>query len=479
MFRGGDSAIDSSVSTLYTLAWLLAALLLIVLNGFFVAAEFAIVRVRATRIEQLAAEGNARARVVKRVLEDLDGHLSAVQLGITLASLALGWIGEPALAHLMERPFRLLARWAPVLDTPAAVHTAAVAVAFAIITMLHIVLGELAPKSLAIIKTERMTLLTGPLLHRFYWLFRPAIRLLNGMSGLLLRAVGITAPELHEVAHTDEELRMLVSASAKGGYLDEAEREMLDNVFDFSERVAREIMVPRNDMVCLYVEDPIEQSLKVAKEEGHTRFPLCFEEKDNVLGLIHIKDLFAKQGECTDLRQIMRPIMMVPENISVSKLLKEFQRQRAQMAILVDEYGGTAGLVTIEDVLEELVGEIRDEFDEPEEPEVEKVAPDTYEVDGALLLEEATEQFGLELPEEEPDVDTVGGYVFTMLGRQPEPGDRVELGQFTAEVAETEGFRITRLRLTRRRPENGGEGQAEGEAPERGAVAASPPKEAG
>lgn len=455
---------------------LLSAALLVLLNGFFVLAEFALVRVRPTRIEQLLGEGNRRAAIVKRVLADLDGHLSAVQLGVTIASLGLGWIGEPALSYLIAVPFRWLSQWLPYLDSPVAQHTAAVALSFAIITVLHIVLGELAPKSLAILKPEQMSLLSAGPLHLFYRVFRWAIRVLNGLSAFVLRLFGVTQPQLHELAHTDEELRMLVSASAKGGYLDEDEKEMLDNVFDFSERVAREIMVPRNDMVCLYAEDPIEESLQVAKAEGHTRFPLCHEEKDNVLGLIHIKDLFARQGELADLRQIMRPIMMVPENISVSKLLREFQKNRAQMAILVDEYGGTAGLVTIEDVLEELVGEIQDEFDEVEEPEVEKVAPDTYEVDGALLLEEATEQFGLEL-DSDPDVDTVGGYVFTVLGRQPEPGDTVELGQYLAEVVETEGFRITRLRLTRRRQEEAGEGPGEGAHPGNGALATTPPGE--
>ncbi len=456
----------------------MAALLLVGLNAFFVAAEFALVRVRATRIEQLAAEGSARAKLVKRVLVDLDGHLSAVQFGITLASLALGWIGEPALAHLIEGPFGFLAQWVPFLNTPAAVHTASSVIAFSIITFLHIVLGELAPKSLAILQAEQMSLVTAPLLNWFYRLGRPVIDLFNGMTSVLLRLFGVTQPQLHELAHTDEELRMLVSASAKGGYLDETEREMLDKVFDFSERVAREIMVPRNDMVCLYVEDPIEESLRLAKEEERTRFPLCFEEKDNVLGLVHIKDLFKYQGACTDLRKIMRPIMMVPENISISKLLKEFQRQRTQMAILVDEYGGTAGLITVEDVLEELVGEIQDEFDEIEEPDVEKVAPDVYEVDGALLLEEVTEEFGLQL-DSEADVDTVGGYVFTILGRQPEPGDQVELGPYLGEVVETEGFRITRLRLTRLRVDADNTGDDnDPPAPEDRALAAAPPKEA-
>lgn len=434
---------------------LVVAAFLVLLNGFFVAAEFAFVKVRATRIEQLVAEGNRRAVRVRQVLDNLDGYLSATQLGITLASLGLGWVGEPAFARLLEVPFRALSTWVPVLRSPVLVHTAAGTVAFAFITLLHVVLGELAPKTLAIVSSEQVALFCARPMQFFFWALRPFIAVLNGTSNLVLGLFGIQPAEAREMAHTDEEIRMLVSASARGGYLDETERVLLDNVLDFADRTAREIMVPRGDMVCLYVEDPIEESLETARKVGHTRFPLVKEEKDNVLGLIHIKDLFARQGQIQDLREIMRPILMVPETISVAKLLKEMQRRRIQMAILVDEYGGTSGLVTIEDILEEIVGEIQDEFDEVEEPEVEKLAPDVYEVDGAMLLEEAQDQFGFSV-DNEPDVDTLGGYVFSQLGRQPQVGDRVDLPGYVAEVAETEGFRITRLKLTRKKEQGQG-----------------------
>lgn len=428
---------------------LVVALFLVLLNGFFVAAEFAMVRVRATRVDQLLREGNRRAGVVQAVLKDLDGHLSACQLGITLASLGLGWIGEPALARLIEPAVKALVGWRPGLDPAILVHTIALVIAFALIAWFHIVLGELAPKSLAILQPETMALWTAGPLRLFYWLFRWPIRLLNGTSLWILRIMGVRRPTAHEMAHTDEELRILISASARGGYLDETERVILDNVFDFTERVAREVVVPRKEMAVLYVEETLEENLRVARAEGHTRYPLCREDKDHVLGLVHIKDLFTRAGEIRDLKEIMRPILMVPDVISVSWLLQEFQRKRTQMAVLVDEYGGTVGLVTIEDVLEEIVGEIRDEFDEAVEPELKQVAPGVYEADGGILWEDAANQLGFTV-EEAPDVDTLGGYVLSSLGRQPAVGDAVDLGAYGAEVLAVDGFRITRLRMTRR-----------------------------
>lgn len=424
------------------------AFVLVLLNAFFVASEFAMVRVRSTRIEQLSQDGNRWARIAKTVTTQLDAHLSACQLGITIASLALGWIGEPAFARLIEPLFRGLGDVIPALNSPVMVHSAAIAVAFLVITVLHIVLGELAPKSLAIIKPETMSLVTAAPLHWFYRLFYPLIWVLNGISNLVLRVFGIDPAQASDMAHTDEELRLLVSASAKGGYLDETERTLLDNIFEFSERIAREVMVPRGEMVVLYVEDPLEESLELARREGHTRFPVCIEDKDHIIGFVHIKDIFARLGDIQDLRDIVRPLLMVPETISIAKLLQEFQRQRSQMAILVDEYGGTAGLVTVEDVLEEIVGEITDEFDPVEEPQVEPLGHGAYEVDGGMLLEEAQEQFRFTL-DSEPEVDTIGGLVFTMLGRQPEIGDAVVLGDYEVEVRETEGFRIHRLRFSR------------------------------
>ncbi len=423
-----------------------AAVALVLLNGFFVAAEFAIVKVRATRIQQLAEEGNRRAGVALVVVNRLDEHLSATQLGITLSSLALGWIGEPALAMLLEPPLHALGRWIPALRAPLVLHTVAFMLGFSIVTMLHIVLGELVPKSMAIARAESMTLLCAGPLRQFYRIFQWPIRALNGLAGSVLRRMGFEPASERELAHTEDELRMLVGASARGGYLDEVERVMIDNVFDFSERIAREIMVPRSEMTCLFLEDSPEENIGRALEAGYTRFPLVHEDKDHVVGMIHSRDLLA--GGVRDLQQIMRPMLMIPETLSVSRLLHEFQRRKTQMAVLVDEYGGTSGLITLEDLVEEIVGDIQDEFDE-EEPEVTTIGPNAFEVDGGILIEEAVERFALALPETE-GVDTLGGYVMATLGQRPELGQNVTAGNHQLTVTEVEGLRIARLKVTRK-----------------------------
>lgn len=424
---------------------LVLAVVLVLLNGFFVAAEFAIVKVRATRIQQLVEEGHGRAKVAQIVVTKLDEHLSATQLGITLASLALGWIGEPAVADLLEHPFALLGQWIPALDQPWVVHTASFVIGFSIITILHIVLGELVPKSMAIAQAETITLWCAAPLRWFYTLFKGPIWVLNSCANAILRRMGFEPASEKELAHSGEELRMIVSASAAGGHLDETERAIIDNVFEFSERIAREIMVPRSEMLCLFTDDPWSENLQTALEAGHTRFPLCEEDKDNIIGMIHLRDLFRAGGE-VDLRTIMRPVMMVPETVSVSRLLKEFQRQKSQMAVLVDEYGGTAGLVTLEDLVEEIVGDIPDEFGE-EEPEVKSIGPDTFEVDGSMLLADAEEQLDLDIEETE-GIDTIGGYVLFVLASRPQVGQSIKVGRHTLAVTEVEGFRVTRLRIT-------------------------------
>ncbi|HWI66607.1 MAG TPA: hemolysin family protein [Symbiobacteriaceae bacterium] len=422
---------------------LVVALLLVLLNGFFVAAEFAIVKVRATRIQQMKEEGNRRASVAHEVVVHLDEHLSATQLGITLASLALGWVGEPAVARLVEPPLVALGLASPIL-----VHTIGFVVAFSVITILHIVLGELVPKSMAIARAEELTLACAPGLRFFYRIFKGPIWVLNGIASTVLRWTGFRRPSEQELALSGEELRMLVSASARGGHLDETERVLLDNVFDFSERVAREVMVPRNEMQCLFVDEPFEDALVTAMEAGFTRYPVCQADKDHVLGMIHLRDLFGIGQAVRDLRQIMRPVMVFPETVSISRLLKEFQRQRGQIAILVDEYGGTAGLATLEDLLEEIVGEIQDEFDD-EAPTWTSIGPDAFEVDGAMLLEDAESQLGLRIGEEESEgVDTIGGYVLSSLAARPQVGQEVWAGGHVLEVAEVEGFRITKLKVT-------------------------------
>jgi CBS domain containing-hemolysin-like protein len=403
------------------------------------------IKVRATRIQQMAEQGNKRAAVAWPVVSRLSDYLPATQLGVTLSSLALGWIGEPAVSDLLQVPLGALGRLSPALASPFFVHTVAIVVGFTVVTTLHIVLGELVPKTMAIARAESVALWCAPALQRFYRIFRIPIWLLNAIASTTLRWLGFPPTAQTEAAHSGEELRMLVSASARTGQLDETERVLLDNVFEFSERVAREIMVPRSEMLCLFIEDPFEESLAAALDAGFTRFPVCRDDKDNILGMVHLWDLMGCARTDGNLQRVMRPIIGVPETISVSRLLKEFQRQRTQIAIVVDEYGGTAGLITMEDLIEEIVGEIQDEFDE-EEPEVTPIGPGAFELDGAMLVEEVEDELGFRIGETE-GIDTIGGYLFSTLGTRPQVGQTVTVGGHVLEVAEVEGFRITRVRV--------------------------------
>ncbi len=412
-------------------------IVLVLLNGFFVAAEFAMVKVRETRITQLVEEGNRRAGVADKILKNLDAYLSACQLGITLASLGLGWIGEPAVARLIEpllRPF----------DIPqAAIHTIAFIIAFSIITFLHIVLGELAPKSVAIQRAENVTLWTAAPLRLFYRVMYPFIQSLNWTANKLLKWMGIELVDGHEQAHTEEEIRILMNQSHKKGYIDQTELMLVDNIFDFTETVVREIMVPRTDIIVLDIQDSFDKNLHIAQERNHTRYPVVDGDKDHIVGVVHIKDLYMEAliKENHDLQKIVRPVTTVPESMSISKLLKLMQKSREQMAIAIDEFGGTAGLVTIEDILEEIVGEIQDEFDNERAPVEHK--GDAFSIDGRMLLEEVNETFGTDL--ESAEVDTIAGWVYTELGKPPAAGDQVKHGRWIFEVETTDHLRITRL----------------------------------
>lgn len=415
-------------------------LFLVLLNGFFVSAEFAMVKVRSTRIDTLLQEGNTRAKYAKRLVDNLDAYLSACQLGITLASLGLGWIGEPAIARLIE----------PVLAdfglSEAVIHTIAFAVAFSIITALHIILGELAPKSLAIQKADSVTIWTSVPLIAFYKLMFPVIWVLNSLANRILRAVGIEVASEHEAAHTEEEIRILMEESHQQGYINQTELTYVDNIFDFAERHVKEVMIPRTDMVCLYAEDSFAVNLETALDEQLTRYPVCDPDKDNIIGFAHIKDLLAAlaKGETPALKEMARDIMAVPETMPISNLLKLMQKKREQIAIVIDEYGGTAGLVTLEDILEEIVGEIQDEFDE-ERPVVEIRADNAHSVDGRLLIEEVNEVFGLDLDREE--IDTLGGWMSTQVEMPPRVGQQVESAGYAFVVEEVDNMRITRVLL--------------------------------
>ena len=422
----------------------LFALLLVGLNGIFVAAEFSMVKVRKTRLAELAENGSRRAQSALIVASQLDAYLSACQLGITLSSLGLGWIGEPAIAALIKPLFAGIAGWNTVYT-----HTISITIAFSIISLLHIVLGELVPKSLAIQKAESIALSSAGFLRGFYWICYPIIGSLNSLANLVLRIWGIQPANEADLSHSEEELRMLVDASQKHGYLDKLEGKLLDNVFEFSDRNASEVMVPRQDMVCIFTQDTFEEILEVVKNYGHTRYLLCDDDKDHVLGLVHMRDIFRlqEQSGAKDITQIRRDILAVPEGMPISHLVQKMRSLRTHMAIVVDEFGGSAGLVTLEDMLEELVGEIYDEF-ELEQPSIQKLADNEYVLNGRVLMEEVSEMLDIQLEEE--TVSTIGGYVFSRLGRKPVKGDVVYFDGFYFEVMEVIGFRITKVMVNRK-----------------------------
>nr|WP_092073056.1 hemolysin family protein [Dendrosporobacter quercicolus]NSL48794.1 HlyC/CorC family transporter [Dendrosporobacter quercicolus DSM 1736]SDM53441.1 Hemolysin, contains CBS domains [Dendrosporobacter quercicolus] len=426
---------------------LVLIIVLVLLNGFFVAAEFAMVKVRSTRLETLLHEGNTRATYAKKLVEHLDAYLSACQLGITLASLGLGWIGEPAIADII----------APIMVdlgfSAQMVHAVSFAIAFSIITALHIILGELAPKSLAIQKTDSVVLWTSVPLIAFYKLMYPAIWVLNAIANWILRSVGIHAASEHEAAHTEEEIRILMEESHKQGFINKTELTFVDNIFEFAERNVREVMIPRTDMICLSAEDSFAKNLDKAIEEQLTRYPVCAPDKDNIIGFVHIKDILKQvaQEKNPDLKQVVREIMAIPESMPISELLRRLQKDKSQVAIVVDEYGGTAGLVTIEDILEEIVGEIQDEFDE-ERPLVEARGENVYSVDGRLLIGTVSEIIGVTLDSD--DFDTIGGWVYSMVEIEPHVGQKVVYQDYEFMIEEVDHVRINRVLIRKIVPED-------------------------
>lgn len=431
---------------LFALVWKLGAVLaLVLLNGFFVAAEFAVVKIRDTQLVRLAATGHRRARVARRIVGNLDAALSATQLGITLASLGLGWIGEPVFASLLEPVLSALR-----VESEQVRHSIAFGVGFSLITFLHIVAGELAPKSLAIRKALPTTLWVALPLDWFYRASYPAIWTLNHAADWLLRRLGIQPVSEAELAHSEEELRLLLTGPARSGAAGSFARQVVLNAFDLRQRVAREVMRPRREIVALDLADPIARCLETAEKTRYSRFPLCERgDLDRTLGVLHIKDLFAwrhRARTAADLLPAARKLLYVAETARLDRLLQLFLERRLHLALVVDEYGSTVGLVTLENVIEELVGQIQDEFDQ-ETPLCVRTGPDTWELDGAFPLHELAELVGQDLRAE--DLATTSGLVTHRLGGFPKPGDTVELGEFRLSVEATDGPRVTRLKLTR------------------------------
>ena len=419
---------------------LLLGLALVALNGFFVAAEFALVKVRPTQLQPRIDAGSYPGRLARHMLDHLDAYLSATQLGITLASLGLGWVGEPAFAWILEPLFRQMPG-----ASPAFVHSITLTSAFLLITFLHIVVGEQAPKSFAIRRPQATSMWIAVPLYVFYWVTFPAIWLLNRASMGLLRMVGIRPMAGHGSIHSEAEVRLLV-ASHQGAQISDDKRALLENVFELFDRVARQVMVPRADVVFLSVSRSLEENLAIARTTGHTRFPLCSGDLDHILGIVHIKDLFRAEAVPKDLRPIARPVRFVPETTPLDLLLARMRTERLHLAAVVDEYGGVSGVVTLENVIEEIVGPIQDEFD-AEKPELIDRGGGVYQVSGSMLVLDLEDELGLELSDR--DEDTAAGLVLSELGRRPRVGDRVEIAGLRFEVLEVQGSRIRSLRLTR------------------------------
>lgn len=418
-----------------------AVFALVLLNGFFVAAEFAIVKVRTTQIEPLLRKGQKRAGIAHHVITHLDAYLSATQLGITLASLGLGWLGEPFVAQLLEPVFALAG-----VTSPAVLATVSFGVAFAFITFLHIVLGELAPKSLAIQRAQTVTLAAAGPLHFFFVIFKPAIWALNETANFFLRSIGIQPVSESELAHSEEELRLLLS---HGTAISTTSRSILLQAMELRKRTVREVMVPRTEVVFLSSDKTLEENIATALDHQFTRYPLCEGDLDNVLGMIHLKDLFRLQnqkGPGSGLLAIKRDVLFVPETMQLEKLLSTFLAKRVLMAIVVDEYGGTAGLITLEDVLEELVGEIRDEFD-IEPLRVQRVSDQEFVLDGTMPLHDFARMF--DIAPATKDVVTLSGYVVHLFGRVPDKGAELRLGPWCATVEVVDGKKVRQIRMKR------------------------------
>ena len=440
-------------SVLLDAGWrVLAILALVFANGFFVAAEFAIVTVRKTRVDQLIAEGNRTAVLVRHALADPEHYIAAVQLGITMAGIAMGWIGEPVLAAMIEPVFSFLPWRLPAVGA----HSVSVAIAFALVTGLLIVLGELAPKSLALQYAERTSLFVIRPIALFMMAFRPFIHLLDGTGRAVIRLLGLRPPSGLSLVHSEEELKMLVTASQEAGVLEEDEEQMLHRVFDFSDRTAGQLMEPRTEMPALPTSATLQQVVDVVARGRRTSVPVYRDDVDDIIGVLQVTDLvraLASGPGPFALGGLVREQLTVPETMKADDLLRAMRRHRTQQAIVIDEYGGTAGLVTFEGLMERIVGEPGEGFG-PAARQILVLPDGSADVDGLSLVADVNAQFGLAIDED--TYTTIGGYVLGRLGRRPGVGDTVEAGRRVLSVDVLDGLRISRVRISREREETGG-----------------------
>jgi CBS domain containing-hemolysin-like protein len=420
--------------------------ILIALTAFFVASEFAIIRIRSSRIDQLIEEGNTKAISAKRVISNLDEYLSACQLGITITALCLGWLGESTIEHLLRPLFE-------GLHVPEEItHVLSIGLSFAVITFIHVVIGELAPKTLAIQKAEMISLAVVRPLILFYKIMYPFIWLLNGSARLTTSIFGLKPVSENEIAHSEEELRIILSESYKNGEINQSEFKYVNKIFEFDNRIAKEIMVPRTEIVSLSKDDTLETFLQVLQEEKFTRYPIIDGDKDHIIGLVNIKEVMTalignEKISSQTLETYTRPIIRVIETIPIHDLLVKMQKDRVHMAVLMDEYGGTSGLVTVEDILEEIVGEIRDEFDSDEIPMIRKIKENHYIVDAKVLVTEVNDLLGIEIDDE--DIDTIGGWILTE-DYEAKEGDIIPHDTYTFKILEMEEHHIKYIEILKK-----------------------------
>ncbi|QIZ08852.1 HlyC/CorC family transporter [Priestia megaterium] len=421
---------------------LLIIAILIAFTAFFVAYEFAIVKIRGTRIDQLVSEGNKNAIAAKTIVTNLDEYLSACQLGITVTALGLGWLGEPTVELILH----------PLLsyfNMPESISgITSFILAFASVTFIHVVVGELAPKTFAIQKAEEVTLIFARPMILFYKIMYPFIKALNGSARFIVGIFGLKPASEHEVAHSEEELQLIISESYKSGEINQSEYKYVNNIFEFDDRNANEIMVPRTEIIAFDISQSLNECLQIVTEENYTRYPVIDGEKDNIVGMVNMKEVFTEyirgKNVETSIQEYVRPVIQVIESIPIHDLLLKMQKDRVHMAILMDEYGGTAGLVTVEDILEEIVGEIRDEFDADEVPEINKISENKTIVEGKVLIDEINDLFGLDL--DDSDMDTIGGWILSEKMDVVE-GDKVRYDDYEFKVLEIDGYHIKSLEI--------------------------------
>lgn len=420
---------------------------LLFVNGFFVAAEFALVKVRKTRLEQLCNEGNSAAKRALKLVNNTNKMLAAAQLGVTIASIALGWVAEATIVQLILP----IINWLPIMNTTVTAHVIAVPISFIIVTYFHVLLGEQLPKCLALTHPDKMALWVSSPMNLFITIFKPFVWLLMISSDKLLCAVHVSQDDT-SLVHSTEELDMLVDASYNEGVLNETEAEMLHNMFKFSDLMAKQVMIPRTDMICIPQDISYDELTAFALDNQYTRYPVYEENIDKILGFIHVKDLYSLSltKEAYSIEKLIRPIMLVPETMTMDNLIIEFKKNHCQIAVVIDEFGGTAGLISLEDVLEEIIGDVQDEFDEEEEADIKEIAEDKFVANAMVRIDEFVKFFDLnEALFEEDDVETIAGLVVKLLGRIAEVNDSVTFNGFTFDVLEMDGARVTKLQITK------------------------------